>query len=255
MDPAPSNALPFSGSLPDFDFEAVLANATDKTCNYFRDTFLAAYKTAKEENRIAESQVYDSLQLLCSLMPSYGDRAEPYRPMVVIEGRRSLLPSDLTPADLDLVAALCARAKDPALHARLGDVLFLRRRDHKAGLDAALNYIAAGKRLVTKASWIHAGEHFKRALQLSGLQSRENAVYKEAAAAVMTALIDPLADTEGFFACKLLKVAFHAGLDDSPTLAQIAHKHAEKGLIETEFRRSREYRMLEVFRERSLWIP
>jgi hypothetical protein len=245
MNPAASNALPFSGSLPDFDFEAVLVNATDKTCDYFRDAFLAAHRTAKVENQIVENQVYDSLQLLCSFMPNYGDRAEPYRPMAIIDGRRSLLPSDLTPADLDFVAALYGRAKVPALRARLGDVLFLRRRDHKAGLDAAVNYVAAGKRLVTKASWIYAGENFKRALQLSGMQGRDNAVYKEAAAAVMTALTDPLADTEGFFACKLLKVAIQTGLNDPSALAQIAHTHAEKGLLEKEFRRSREYRMLE----------
>jgi hypothetical protein len=243
----PGNVLSAAGHIvPDFDFEAPLAALSDKACDHFRDASVAAGLAAKQAGNEAETLVYDSLRVICGFMTNYHDKAEPYRPIGINGDKRTAIPADLTPDDLTLIADLHARAKDPALRARLGDLLWLRRRDHKAALAAVGDYVAAANRLLTPSGWFYSRELFRRALQLADALGRKNDAFTTASDALLAVLDHPLVKTEKWFACHLLKVAIGLGVGDTGAMAQIAHDHAELATINKEFRLSREYRQLEA---------
>ncbi len=116
------NVLPLAGHpLPDFDFEASIRDLPTKTCHDFWQPLESAGLAAGET---PEAWALGSLCILCRFMPNFSDRGEPYRPILIDGDQRSAIPADLTPADLIVVADLYARAKEPALRARLGDILF-----------------------------------------------------------------------------------------------------------------------------------
>lgn len=238
------NVLPLSAhSIPELDFEAPIRGLPTKTCYYFGEPFGTAAMAAGDT---PQGQLLDSLCTLCRFMPNYLDRGEPYRPILIAGDRRSAVPADLTPEDLVVVADLHTRAKEPALRARLGDILFLRKRDHRAALDAANNYVLAADALLTEPGWFHAKELYQRALQLALAMGQQKDTFKQAEAAILAAVDHPLAKTQPFYASHFLKVVIGMGLGDPGALSQTAKTHADLATAAKDFRRARQYRTLEA---------
>jgi hypothetical protein len=211
MESEARDVLPLAGhQLPDFDFEAPIRELSTRTCHDFWEPLGSAGLAAGET---PEAWALGSLSILCRLMPNFSDRGEPYRPIFIDGDQRSAIPADLTPPDLIVVAELYARAKEPALRARLGDILFLRKRDYKAAIDAANNYVIAAEALLTEHGWFHAKEHFKRALQLALITGKDKETFKRIEAAILAAVDHPLSKTQPFFACQFLKVIIGMGLE------------------------------------------
>src|SRR2546426_2455948 len=162
------NALPITGTpLPDADIEAPIHSAESPSCEYYQHDYYSAAAAAEKESNGDIAKLYRSLGSVCSFSPNYQDVAEPYRPFAIMNGKRSAIPEDLSEADLDTIALLLAKAKDPALRSRLGDVLWVRKRDHKAAKQAVMDYVAASIRLLTPDNWVSSVELFHRALQLA----------------------------------------------------------------------------------------
>src|SRR5437016_3866052 len=114
------NALPITGApMPDGDIEAPIASAESPSCDYYQSDYHSAATAAEKESNENIAKLYRSLGIVCSFFPNYQDVAEPYRPFVIMNGKRSAIPDDLSETDLETVALLLAKAKDPALRARL----------------------------------------------------------------------------------------------------------------------------------------
>lgn len=59
----------------------------------------------------------------CSMMLVPDDRAAPFKPMLVTANGRSMLPEDLTVADIDLLADLAPTWQQALLKARVEDLV------------------------------------------------------------------------------------------------------------------------------------
>jgi hypothetical protein len=76
-----------------------------------------------------------------SFVPS--DRAEPFRPIAIMDGRRSQVPNDLLAAQVEVLSLVGPDIGHTALRARVNDVCwFLNRKNVKAGLRAIDAYVA-----------------------------------------------------------------------------------------------------------------
>lgn len=80
-------------------------------------------------------------------------KLEPFGPMVQMEGRRSMIPADLSDGELDAILGTLHTVACPEFQARAGDLLWLRRKDFKAARMAVAAYIEAGSRLEDPEDW------------------------------------------------------------------------------------------------------
>jgi len=158
--------------------------------------------------------------------------------MMQWEGKRTAVPDDLTDADLDAITILRTKTSSPLLRARLCDLLWLPRHDHLAAEQASADYVTAAVSCLTKEEWVDAAELFYRALQLGHYLGRSNQSWKNAEAATIQALKSPLAETEPYYAAKLLRILFEMGAGDPAELAKIAHDHGVKAECDADPRRT-----------------
>jgi hypothetical protein len=241
-----ANHLPITGiPIPAVDIEAPILSEATPVCACYQHDYHSASIAAEKALNYDVAKLYRSLSIVCSFSPNYQDVAEPYHPFVIWEGKRSAVPEDLSEADLDTVALLFAAAKDPALRARLGDVLWVRRKDHNAARQAVADYIAASTRLLTPANWVNSVGLFHRSLQLAAMLGRKDEAWWSAETNLLAALANPLAQTEPFYARHLLEIAFQMEAGNPAALARQAGEQATKAAVEKDPRRVREYRLLE----------
>ncbi len=242
MDETSQNCLPLSGnSVPECDLDAPIRELSRKNFNHAQSAYNEAAKKADENGKDLESRAYRSLAIICSFYPRFDNRGEPYGPMVQWEGKRSAVPDDLTEADLQTVAALRTKLALPIIRARLGDVLWLRRRDHIAAKEASDDYITAAELFLTKEDWPDSVELFYRALQLAHYLGRDRETWERAEATTVQALHSPLAGTEPFFVAQMLRILLQMGAGDSVHLAEVAKEHATKAVTDADPHRARTY--------------
>jgi hypothetical protein len=240
-----ANKLPLTGvAIPEVDMETVIISAEFPDCITYFDDYNKASRVAESISQHDVAKLYQSLAIICSFSPKYEDLAEPYGPFAIMFGKRAIIPDDLTEEDLVTVDKLFLKANDPALRARLGDILWVCKKDHKAAKQIVFEYIEASKRLLTINAWTRSTDLFLRALQIAIHLGRKNEEWKSAEANLLTALANPLAQSEQFYACHLLRIALQMQLGEPAKLAQIAQEQAQKAERENDFRRSREYTLL-----------
>jgi len=236
------NCLPISGhELPECDVDAPIRHLPRQDYSHAWDAYNKAAKAAEENDRESDARVYRSMAVVCSFHPNFDNKAEPFGPMIRWEGKRSAIPDDLTDLDFDAVNILSTKTSSPLLRARLYDLLWIRRRDHIAAQQAGAEYVTAAVPSLTKEEWVDAAELFQRALQLGHTLGRENELWKKAEAATVGALESPLAETEPYYASKMLGVLFEMGAGDPPELARVAHECALQAEQESDPRRTRTY--------------
>ncbi|MEL7361076.1 MAG: DUF4209 domain-containing protein [Bacteroidota bacterium] len=134
------------------------------------DSYGGAFRALVEEHEGQDGQIAAFLALLqaiCYIMLAPEREEGPYVPMVSGPNGRTPLPEDLSDAELDALSGLFATTDDPELKARLGDFLWLRRQDHKAGISALEAYVSSAKRLEELGEHIYVGVRFERAIELA----------------------------------------------------------------------------------------
>lgn len=239
----------FKGELTNIesvDIEAPLSEASAKTCAYFTSVYSKFAESSKSAGDEFKAHVFQFLATLTSFHPNYTDIVNPYNPMWQLEGKRSLIPSDLHPDDFVATRALANKATDPALRARLFDVLWIGEHNHLDCQEAVTSYLEAAEILDNDEHWVHSTEMYRRAFQLAKVLGWKKPPYQSAEKQLLEA-INRNKDTETEYrTCKLLKIAkeFHCG--DRESLADIARSIGDRADESNDHRKAREYWTLEA---------
>ena len=137
------------------------------TCFELSERLRSLAREAASENNSVEAAGLDLLAGLCEMGLDADSGKGPFHPFVVMNGRRSLLPDDLSPEEVSAVAALADEEDVPAiLRARLADVAWLRTNPRapqfaRVAIDA---YVANSP---TPDAWFHGQcEEWARAIGL-----------------------------------------------------------------------------------------
>ena len=131
--------MPFN--LPSAEeIEAVVSSVDSKDSH----DIAKAFRNKSAEGDAAD---WDTLAQIFDLHFRREDATEPFGPMHVMEDGRSMIPDDLTDEQLDALRQTLDDTTDPECRARIGDVLWVRRRDAPAGRVAVEAYLASGHRL------------------------------------------------------------------------------------------------------------
>ncbi|RQT77217.1 DUF4209 domain-containing protein [Burkholderia cepacia] len=129
--------------------------------------FSSAAREASEDNRPSHGKALWLLADACSMMLSPKSLNEPFKPFMVMEGRRSVIPDDLSESDIAFYAQIVDAIDDAWLKARVADLVWLKQRPRN--VQFALAAIDAYRLIPLDAeTWVRGGrECWERAISLA----------------------------------------------------------------------------------------
>ena len=212
----------------------VISSVTEFECH--------AYATAFQERHAAmPNSGWDVLGQVFGFHFDPGDAAKPFHPMLVMDGKRSMIPDDLAADHLDGLSQTLRAVDDPEYRARVGDVLWLRRRDINAARDAVNAYMASASRLEDPEHWVPAMERYERAVRLARQIEPIGELPKRVLAHLEAHVLhydgqDPL-----YFSLKAMELLEEVRFGNFAALAEIAGKIAGAARASGDTERARSY--------------
>ncbi len=166
---------------------------------------------------------------------------EPFGLMMTDGNKRTMIPDDLSDQQLDDLQATLDGVEDPEYRARVGDVLWLRRKDPDAARAAVEAYLEAGKRVEHPENWVRSMERYERAVRLARQIEPKGDLPKTVLSHLESRIVhydgsDPL-----FFTCRALELLAEFRTGEFTALAAIAGRVAEQSCTDGDFRRARSY--------------
>jgi len=139
-----------------------------------------AQKDAEGSGDARAARVYRLLAAVTQINFKPNDKAEPYGPMLVMDGRRSVIPSDLRGAQSEVFAAIAPGIVNPGLRARFADIAWFNDRKQAAMAQLAISaYCAAVQDVIdgeaelffddAKATSHSGAELLRRACQIANM--------------------------------------------------------------------------------------
>jgi hypothetical protein len=190
----------------------------------YSSVLLRAANAAPEEGEAA------ALMLLGAITSMYyddDDLKEPFKPIIVFENGRSAALADFSDGQLDVLGGAYGTISDPEMRARIADVLWIRRRDHKAAAIAVADYLRQAEVLMDPRHWVMGFKRLERAFQVAcslGSASSEKAT----ATAYGTKLLSDLDGNDPLYlSSRIIHLLLAAKAVSPETLAEHATRHAE----------------------------
>lgn len=125
-----------------------------------------AAREAVDGNRPEQGRVLWLLADACSMMLKAGSINEPFKPFMVMDGKRSALPEDLGDDEIAFLSSIYGELDDPKLKARIADLVWLVAKPREP--QAATAAIDAYRQIpISTDGWVRDGrECWDRAIQL-----------------------------------------------------------------------------------------
>lgn len=112
-------------SLRNSGWREALAASDHEGYSSMWQSLSTAARTAIENGLLSQGKGLWLLADACSMMLNPSSPNEPFKPFMVMNGRRSSLPIDFQRSDVDLFAVFAEEVDDPWLQARLADLVWL----------------------------------------------------------------------------------------------------------------------------------
>jgi len=202
-----------------------------------------AARQAIEQGRLSQGKVLWLLADACSMSLSPKSLNEPFKPIMVMEGKRTVIPDDLPVGDIAFYAQIVDDIDDPWLKARLADLVWLKQRprDFRFALTAIDSYRSIP---LDTETWVRGGDKsWERAISLTrmlkdGSGDRINEIESAITTAFQTAT-----RADGFLGLWLADLLNTHGLarNQASIIAQRLESLAQEFDDEGDLHRSREY--------------
>ena len=205
--------------------------------------FSSAARRAIEEDKKAEGKVLWLVADACSMMLHPSSPNDPFRPMFVMEGKRSALPQDFGQDDIEFFSEIVEEIDDPWLQARLSDLVWLvrRPRDPRFALIAIDSY---RKIPLDTETWIRdGGKCWERAVRLGMMLGKGASDRVQKMEDCLFSALRSAAPADGFLALWIADLLMETGLGRSKQI-EIANKLEELAIYfddAGELHRAREY--------------
>ncbi|WP_296508440.1 DUF4209 domain-containing protein [Rhodoferax sp.] len=149
------------------DWKSSLAEIEREGYSAMWQAFSSAARKASEDNRLSHGKALWLLADACSMMLSPKSLNEPFKPFMVMEGRRSVIPDDLSESDIAFYAEIVDAIDDAWLKARIADLVWLKQRPRN--VQFALAAIDAYRQIpLDTETWVRGGhECWERAISLA----------------------------------------------------------------------------------------
>ncbi|MGZ8369879.1 MAG: DUF7380 domain-containing protein [Caulobacteraceae bacterium] len=230
------------------DIEGHLSAQAVVDAGAFQSIFNRAAEEAREEGSDAAS-VFSLLAGICSFHFKPDEQGEPFGPMIVMDGRRSPIPSDFAGDQNAEIAKVAKSITNHALRARLADTVWINDRKQKDCADLAVDsYCTCIEYLINgdaKSRFMREDEFayefpllLRRAFQISSATSKGGKPASRVLdlAKQLTNMAAEGGNTSFFL--RISRVAFYYSAVEDEWLAQTAERMASKEGIDPHFARS-----------------
>jgi Domain of unknown function (DUF4209) len=165
----------------------------------------------------------------------------PFGPMFVHAGNQSLIPDDLSEQQLNALEATLKEIDDPLYRARIGDVLWIRKKNVEAARIAVAAYFEAGKKVENPNKTNDSMQLYERAIRLA----RQIEPKGELPKSVLSHLESRVKHYNGtdlsYFNYGALKILAEFKFGNFAELAEIAGRMADCARTECDFHCARNY--------------
>lgn len=225
-----------------YDWQAVLAGASSRECQAYCDALSKQAASRKQAGDDRGNRVFRLLSAVASYWPNYDSNETPYRPWMIMDGKRSAIPEDLSPADLDTLTGILAVIHDPEFRARVGDVLWIcPPKNYKAAQVAVDAYIESAGILEAGESWSPSADRLLRARQIGGQLGRMKPFHQKAIKAIEETIARHEASEFTLRCARLMHLLLADNVGDAKRYAQLSEILALKMEAVPNWHFAREY--------------
>ena len=154
---------------------------------------------------------------------------------------RSAVLADIREAQLDVLREVTPQIIDPEMRARIGDILWLRRRDFRMAQLAIEAYLAAATRLEDPQSCAPCERRIKRAVQLAASLGKTAEYFSKTLAHVEAILDKYNTEDPSFLSAKMMEILLTYRTRDAFKYAALAEKAASRAEVDRDWHRARTY--------------
>lgn len=143
---APQNDCPHPGvatvTQAEFnavDLEAPIHNSVTVDCLSLAEIYETTYNQHEKASKKTSARVFNLIFHILYMHFKLEDAAEPYGPFMQMNGKRSMIPSDLRGEQSDVLAMVASNVNNPGLRARLSDIAWVNNRKRSDMARLAIN--------------------------------------------------------------------------------------------------------------------
>jgi uncharacterized protein DUF4209 len=202
------------------------------------------YRRADEAESAGESQsaaVFVVLAHACSFSLRLDNPDQPFRPFYQTPSGGSASLDQIDSASAAVLGGIAKTCKNPAVRARLGDIAWVKVRDHLAAAEAIDAYLdlAASESAVDK--WPDMVRPLERAFQIATHLGRKHPAGERVSDQIQQLVRDADLDESGFRTAKLMELLLTYGGGNVTELARRAEQIAEAEVAANGWHRARKY--------------
>lgn len=243
MERYPEHTTATIDSLRNSGWKKALAAGDREGYSSMWQSLSAAARTAIENGLLSEGKSLWLLADACSMMLNPSSSNEPFKPFMIMNGRRSSLPIDFQRSDVELFAEFAEEVDDPWLQARLADLVWLLI-EPRSPKHALLAIDAYRQLPLDSETWIRGSrECWQRAISLTRmLKAGAGDRMKEIETAVMAAF-DKSRKEDGYLALWIsdMLATHRLGQDHRQAIATKLETMARTFDVEGDLHRARDY--------------
>lgn len=223
------------------DWDEPIMYSEKKEYNYYHSLFYNASNEAEENNNIVKSEILKLLGMVCSFHLDLESYDAPFKPTIILRESRSPSIDDLTDFDYEALELIVGIIKDPELKARLADVLWVGKRNHRKANTAVFSYIESFWILIDPEHWTSCASKIERALQIAVMLGRKNKPFDASVKGIEEALNKLNGEDPLFLSAKLMELLIEYRVGDPEKYSILSENIAIKAEESVDLRRARCY--------------
>lgn len=233
-------------TLEDFrniQLRKILEQSKKKDCSDYNSLFITKAKDAENTGDEKAHLVYRILADISSMSLRSDNYKEPFGPMIVMDGGRSAIVDDFSESQLAILRKLVEEIDDPELRARIADVLWIRKRDHKMAETAIDSYIESASILEDPRHWLDCYHRIERAFRLAVSLGEQTGKLDKVIKHIEEILDKYHGDDPLFLSEKLMALLCERKVGDPQKYGKLSEIAAKKAEQENDLHRAQSYWM------------
>lgn len=209
-------------------WKEIISRADRKDCSPYSSLFLAEAREAEKKGDQRTYQAYRFWGDVTSPMLRSDNAEEPFGPVLVLGDKRSAIPDDFSEEQLTLLQDFLPEVDDFELRARIADIIWIHKRDHKAAELAIESYIESAKILEDPQLWPPAFDRIERAFRLAVLLGDKAGNLENVVTYIEKVLEKYDGNDPSYLSDKLMGLLYERKMGDPAKYGQIAERNARK---------------------------
>jgi Domain of unknown function (DUF4209) len=225
------------------DWQSVIAESDQKECNTYSRLFFEEARKAKEAGDAIAQDMYSLLGGITSLIFNLDMKEKPFAPLATWGNSRTMIVDDLTDEQLIVLTEVATQSQiaDPEMHARIADILWITKGNHRIAMAAVDAYIASANTLEDPEHFVSSVQRIERAIQLAASLGKRNELYRKTIDHI-EALLEKYQEQErSFLPATLMELLLEQRQGEREKYARLAETLAERAVDDQDWHRARTY--------------